>query len=124
MCWACILSVLRPLAVNSDHNVLFAPAQAKHILSSVQEFAAAQDSSELGNEEISYLARENKSLQNRLAEHQQQYTTTLNEVTSELSNTRREMVSGAPCPFLCSWDRKMELVYGPSCSPLSPLSLL
>ncbi|XP_077874768.1 centrosomal protein of 72 kDa isoform X1 [Ictidomys tridecemlineatus] len=66
-------------------------AQARHILSSVQEFAAAQDSSELGNEEISYLALENKSLQNRLAEHQQQYTTTLNEVTSELSNTRREM---------------------------------
>ncbi|XP_046286284.1 centrosomal protein of 72 kDa isoform X2 [Marmota monax] len=55
------------------------------------EFAAAQDSSELGNEEISYLALENKSLQNRLAEHQQQYTTTLSEVTSELSNTRREM---------------------------------
>ncbi|XP_046286286.1 centrosomal protein of 72 kDa isoform X4 [Marmota monax] len=66
-------------------------AQARHILSSVQEFAAAQDSSELGNEEISYLALENKSLQNRLAEHQQQYTTTLSEVTSELSNTRREM---------------------------------
>nr|XP_027799698.1 centrosomal protein of 72 kDa isoform X1 [Marmota flaviventris] len=66
-------------------------AQARHILSSVQEFAAAQDSSELGNEEISYLALENKSLQSRLAEHQQQYTTTLSEVTSQLSNTRREM---------------------------------
>ncbi|XP_047411269.1 centrosomal protein of 72 kDa isoform X1 [Sciurus carolinensis] len=75
-------------SLHGDQDFL---AQARHILSSVQEFAAAQDSSEPGNEEISYLALENKSLHNRLAEHQQQYTTALSEVTSELSSTRREM---------------------------------
>lgn len=68
-------------------------AQARHILSSVQELTAAQDSAALGNEGVSYLTLENKSLQSRLAEQQQQYTTTMNEVTAELNNTRKEMVS-------------------------------
>ncbi|XP_073933887.1 centrosomal protein of 72 kDa isoform X3 [Castor canadensis] len=66
-------------------------AQARHILSSVQELTAAQDSAALGNEGVSYLTLENKSLQSRLAEQQQQYTTTMNEVTAELNNTRKEM---------------------------------
>ncbi|XP_048224299.1 centrosomal protein of 72 kDa isoform X2 [Perognathus longimembris pacificus] len=66
-------------------------AQAKHILSSVPEFAAAQDSVSLGSEGISYLALENKSLQSRLAEQQQQCTTMMSEVTAELSKARKEM---------------------------------
>ncbi|KAM4875982.1 centrosomal protein of 72 kDa isoform 4-T4 [Thomomys bottae] len=66
-------------------------AQAKHILSSAQEFASAQDSAALGSEGISYLALENKTLQSRLAEQQQQCTAMMSEVTAELSKARKEM---------------------------------
>ncbi|XP_038439305.1 centrosomal protein of 72 kDa isoform X1 [Canis lupus familiaris] len=66
-------------------------AQARHILSSVQEFTTTQDSSTLVSEEISYLTLENKSLQKHLAEQQQQYRVKINEVASELSNTQKEM---------------------------------
>nr|XP_055164427.1 centrosomal protein of 72 kDa isoform X3 [Nyctereutes procyonoides] len=66
-------------------------AQARHILSSVQEFTTTQDSSTLVSEEISYLTLENKSLQKHLAEQQQQYHVKINEVASELSNTQKEM---------------------------------
>ncbi|XP_057395706.1 LOW QUALITY PROTEIN: centrosomal protein of 72 kDa [Balaenoptera acutorostrata] len=66
-------------------------AQARHILSSVREFTATQDSSTTVNEEISSLTMENKSLQSRLAELQQQYSVKMSEVVSELSDTRREM---------------------------------
>ncbi|XP_051006846.1 centrosomal protein of 72 kDa [Acomys russatus] len=66
-------------------------AQARRVLSSLQEFTAAQDSSALEKEGLSYLSLENKSLQSRLAEQQQQYTTTVNKVTTELTNTRREL---------------------------------
>ncbi|KAM9104492.1 centrosomal protein of 72 kDa isoform 1-T1 [Megaptera novaeangliae] len=43
------------------------------------------------NEEISSLTMENKSLQSRLGELQQQYSVKMSEVVSELSDTRREM---------------------------------
>ncbi|XP_067586138.1 LOW QUALITY PROTEIN: centrosomal protein of 72 kDa [Pseudorca crassidens] len=66
-------------------------AQARHILSSVQEFAASQDSSTTVSEEISSLTMENKSLQSRLAELQQQCSVKTSEVVSELSDTRKEM---------------------------------
>ncbi|XP_016067753.1 PREDICTED: centrosomal protein of 72 kDa isoform X2 [Miniopterus natalensis] len=66
-------------------------AQARHILSSVQEITATQDSSAIVNEEISYLTLENKSLQNHLVEQQQQYSEKMSEVVSELNNTRKEM---------------------------------
>nr|XP_030712468.1 LOW QUALITY PROTEIN: centrosomal protein of 72 kDa [Globicephala melas] len=66
-------------------------AQARHILSSVQEFTATQDSSTTVSEEISSLTMENKSLQSRLAELQQQYSVKMSEVVSELSDTRKEM---------------------------------
>ncbi|XP_059863195.1 LOW QUALITY PROTEIN: centrosomal protein of 72 kDa [Delphinus delphis] len=65
--------------------------QARHILSSVQEFTATQDSSTTVSEEISSLTMENKSLQSRLAELQQQYSVKMSEVVSELSDTRKEM---------------------------------
>uniref|UniRef100_H0VDB2 Centrosomal protein of 72 kDa n=1 Tax=Cavia porcellus TaxID=10141 RepID=H0VDB2_CAVPO len=65
--------------------------QARHILSSVQELVAAQGSTMTEDEEVSYLALENQSLHLRLAEQQQQYTTTMTEVTAELSSTQREM---------------------------------
>ncbi|XP_057566033.1 centrosomal protein of 72 kDa isoform X3 [Hippopotamus amphibius kiboko] len=66
-------------------------AQARHILSSVHEFTATQDSSTIVNEEISSLTLENKSLHSRLAELQQQYGVKISEVVSELSDTRKEM---------------------------------
>lgn len=66
-------------------------AQARRILSSAQEFAAAQDNSTILNEEISYLTLENKALHDRLAEQQQQYGVKMSEVVSELSSTRKEM---------------------------------
>lgn len=66
-------------------------AQARRVLSSLQEFTAARDSSALEKEGLSFLSLENKSLQSRLAEQQQQYTTTLNKVTAELNSTRREL---------------------------------
>ncbi|KAF5914915.1 hypothetical protein HPG69_009361 [Diceros bicornis minor] len=66
-------------------------AQARHILSSAQEFTATQDNSTIVNEEISYLTLENKSLQKHLAEQQQQYSMKMSEAVSELSSTRKEM---------------------------------
>ncbi|XP_024906266.1 centrosomal protein of 72 kDa isoform X5 [Pteropus alecto] len=66
-------------------------AQARHILSSVEELTATQDSSTTVNEEISYLALENKSLQNRLADQQQQYSLKIHEVVSDLERARKEM---------------------------------
>ncbi|XP_036135470.1 centrosomal protein of 72 kDa [Molossus molossus] len=66
-------------------------AQARHILSSVQDFTAAQDNSTLVNEEIGYLTLENKSLQNHLVEQQQQFSEKMSEVVSELNNTQKEM---------------------------------
>ncbi|XP_021542763.1 centrosomal protein of 72 kDa [Neomonachus schauinslandi] len=66
-------------------------AQARHILSSVQEFTAPQDSSTSVSEEISYLTLENKSLQKHLAEQQQQYRVKMSEAVSELSDARKEM---------------------------------
>ncbi|KAL1783068.1 centrosomal protein of 72 kDa isoform X3 [Sigmodon hispidus] len=66
-------------------------AQARHVLTSLQEFTASRDSSALEKEGISYLSLENKSLQSRLAEQQQQYTATVNKVTAELNSSRREL---------------------------------
>nr|XP_008522423.1 PREDICTED: centrosomal protein of 72 kDa isoform X1 [Equus przewalskii] len=66
-------------------------AQARHILSSAQEFTATQDNSTIVNEEISYLTLENKSLQKHLAEQQQRHSVKMSEVESELSSTRKEM---------------------------------
>ncbi|OBS77643.1 hypothetical protein A6R68_19968, partial [Neotoma lepida] len=66
-------------------------AQARHVLSSLQEFTAAQDSSALEKEGISYLSLENKSLQNRLTEQQQQYTAAVNKATAQLNHSRREL---------------------------------
>ncbi|XP_032965785.1 centrosomal protein of 72 kDa [Rhinolophus ferrumequinum] len=75
----------------SLHNNEAFLAQARRILSSAQEFAAAQDNSTILNEEISSLTLENKALHNRLAEQQQQYGVKMSEVASELSSTRKEM---------------------------------
>ncbi|KAK7812702.1 hypothetical protein U0070_011092 [Myodes glareolus] len=66
-------------------------AQARHVLASLQEFTVARDSSALEKEGISYLSLENKSLQSRLAEQQQQYTAVVNKVTAELNNSKREL---------------------------------
>ncbi|XP_044788646.1 centrosomal protein of 72 kDa isoform X2 [Bubalus bubalis] len=66
-------------------------AQARHILSSVQEFTTTQDTSTTVNEEISSLTLENKTLHSRLAELQQQYGVKMTEVVLELSDTRKEM---------------------------------
>ncbi|KAB0369784.1 hypothetical protein FD755_018777, partial [Muntiacus reevesi] len=66
-------------------------AQARHILSSAQEFTTTQDTSTTVNEEISSLTLENKSLHSRLAELQQQYGVKMTEVVLELSDTRKEM---------------------------------
>ncbi|XP_049504280.1 centrosomal protein of 72 kDa isoform X3 [Panthera uncia] len=66
-------------------------AQARQILSSMQEFTAAQDISAAVSEEISFLTLEKRSLQKLLAEQQQQYSMRMSEVASELSNTRKEM---------------------------------
>ena len=59
------------------------------------EFTAAQDISAAVSEEISFLTLEKRSLQKLLAEQQQQYSMRMSEVASELSNTRKEMVSHA-----------------------------
>ncbi|XP_060985377.1 centrosomal protein of 72 kDa isoform X4 [Dama dama] len=66
-------------------------AQARHILSSVQEFTTTQDTSTTVNEEISSLTLENKSLHSRLAELQHQYGMKMTEVVLELSDTRKQM---------------------------------
>lgn len=82
---------------------IFLLGQARHILSSVQELVAAQGSTMTEDEEVSYLALENQSLHLRLAEQQQQYTTTMTEVTAELSSTQREMVSKPDNVSISSW---------------------
>lgn len=66
-------------------------AQARHVLSSLQEFTATRDSSALEKEGIGYLSLENKTLQSCLAEQQQQYTATVTKMTAELNNTKREL---------------------------------
>nr|XP_020752390.1 centrosomal protein of 72 kDa isoform X4 [Odocoileus virginianus texanus] len=66
-------------------------AQARHILSSAQEFTATQDTSTAAREGISSLTLENKSLHSRLAELQQQYGLQMAEVVLELSDTRKDM---------------------------------
>ncbi|CAI9156688.1 unnamed protein product [Rangifer tarandus platyrhynchus] len=66
-------------------------AQARHILSSAQEFTATQDTSTAAREGISSLTLENKSLHSRLAELQQQYGLKMAEVVLELSDTRKDM---------------------------------
>ncbi|XP_045422484.1 centrosomal protein of 72 kDa isoform X2 [Lemur catta] len=72
-----------------SHEVFL--AQARHILSSVQEFTAAQDNLAVENEKVSYLTLENESLQSHLASQQQWYAAKMGEVTAELSRTRKEM---------------------------------
>lgn len=84
----CVEHVLSTLTL-STFSLL---AQARHILSSVQEFTTTQDTSTTLNEEISSLTLENKSLHSRLAELQQQYGMQMTEVVLELSDTRKEMV--------------------------------
>ncbi|XP_021114207.1 LOW QUALITY PROTEIN: centrosomal protein of 72 kDa [Heterocephalus glaber] len=66
-------------------------AQARHVLSSVQELAVAQGSVTPGDVEVSCLALENQSLHRQLAEQHQQYTETMDEGTAELSSTQQEM---------------------------------
>ncbi|XP_037655303.1 centrosomal protein of 72 kDa isoform X2 [Choloepus didactylus] len=65
-------------------------AQARHLLSSVQAFTAARDSSVV-NEEISYMTLENKSLQSHLVEQQQQQQAKVSELMAQLSMSRREL---------------------------------
>ncbi|XP_010601474.1 centrosomal protein of 72 kDa isoform X4 [Fukomys damarensis] len=72
-------------------------AQARHVLSSVQELAAAQGSAAPGDVEVSYLALENQSLHTQLSEQQQQYTATMSKVTAELSSTQQEMDTLRQC---------------------------
>lgn len=72
-------------------------AQARHILSSVQEFTATQDNSTIMNEEIHSLTLEKKSLQSHLAE--QQNSVKMSEVLSELSHVQEEVVSLACVVF-------------------------
>lgn len=95
MYWTCF--VYSSSFQHKCHNtILFLLlAQARHILSSLQEFTATQDSSAIVSEEINYLTLENRSLQKHLAEQQQQYNMKMSEVASELTNTRKEMVSRA-----------------------------
>ncbi|XP_026362409.3 centrosomal protein of 72 kDa isoform X1 [Ursus maritimus] len=66
-------------------------AQARHVLSSVQELTTTQGSSASVREELSCLTLENESLQKRLAEQQQQYHVKMSEAASELSNAQREV---------------------------------
>ncbi|XP_029796981.1 centrosomal protein of 72 kDa [Suricata suricatta] len=65
--------------------------QAKHILSSLQEFTATQDSSAIVSDEISYLTLENRSLQKHLAEQQQQQHVQMSEAEAELGSARKEV---------------------------------
>ncbi|XP_053449811.1 centrosomal protein of 72 kDa isoform X2 [Nycticebus coucang] len=66
-------------------------AQARHILSSAQEFTAAPDSSRAVGGETSRLAMENEALHSRLAELQQQHSAQMGAMTAELSHTHKEM---------------------------------
>nr|XP_005556584.1 PREDICTED: centrosomal protein of 72 kDa isoform X2 [Macaca fascicularis] len=65
--------------------------QARHILSSVEEFTAAQDGSATVGADVGSLALESKSLQSRLAEQQQRHAREMSEVTAELQRTRQEL---------------------------------
>ncbi|XP_070955265.1 centrosomal protein of 72 kDa isoform X2 [Macaca nemestrina] len=65
--------------------------QARHILSSVEEFTAAQDGSATVGADVGSLALESKSLQNRLAEQQQRHAREMSEATAELQRTRQEL---------------------------------
>nr|XP_011708591.1 centrosomal protein of 72 kDa isoform X2 [Macaca nemestrina] len=65
--------------------------QARHILSSVEEFTAAQDGSETVGADVGSLALESKSLQSRLAEQQQRHAREMSEATAELQRTRQEL---------------------------------
>lgn len=66
-------------------------AQARQVLSSLQEFTAARDGSALEKEGVGYLSLENKALQSRLTEQHQQYAAAVTKVTTELNNTKREL---------------------------------
>nr|XP_044994936.1 centrosomal protein of 72 kDa isoform X2 [Jaculus jaculus] len=66
-------------------------AQARNVLSSVQEPTAAQSSPAPEKEGAGSLALENKCLQRRLAEQQQQHTATVSAVTAELQDARKEL---------------------------------
>lgn len=101
MCWTYFVYTVSCHKCNNNTWFLLL-AQARHILSSVQDFTSTQDSSTTASEEINYLTLENKSLQNHLVEQQQQYSEKMNEVVSELNNTRKEMVSHAPPISFCS----------------------
>uniref|UniRef100_A0A8C9H2D0 Centrosomal protein of 72 kDa n=1 Tax=Piliocolobus tephrosceles TaxID=591936 RepID=A0A8C9H2D0_9PRIM len=65
--------------------------QARHILSSVEEFTAAQDGSATVGADVGSLALESKSLQSRLAEQQQRHAREMSEATAELQRTRQEL---------------------------------
>uniref|UniRef100_A0A8D2GCY3 Centrosomal protein of 72 kDa n=1 Tax=Theropithecus gelada TaxID=9565 RepID=A0A8D2GCY3_THEGE len=65
--------------------------QARHILSSVEEFTAAQDGSATVGADVGSLALESKSLQSRLAEQQQRHAQEMSEATAELQRTRQEL---------------------------------
>ncbi|KAG8512349.1 Centrosomal protein of 72 kDa [Galemys pyrenaicus] len=66
-------------------------AQARRILSSVEEFTSSPDSSTVVREEVNYLTLENKSLKSHLAEQQQQHSAKMREVVSALSSAHKEM---------------------------------
>ncbi|XP_031991662.1 centrosomal protein of 72 kDa [Hylobates moloch] len=66
-------------------------AQARHMLSSVEEFIAAQDGSAMVGEDVGSLALESKSLQSHLAEQQQRHAREMSEVTAELHRTHKEL---------------------------------
>lgn len=69
-------------------------------MSSLQEFTAARDGSALEKEGVGYLSLENKALQSRLTEQHQQYAAAVTKVTTELNNTKRELVSALCCLWL------------------------
>uniref|UniRef100_A0A8C3YCN9 Centrosomal protein of 72 kDa n=1 Tax=Catagonus wagneri TaxID=51154 RepID=A0A8C3YCN9_9CETA len=66
-------------------------AQARHILSSLQEFTATQDSSATVSEDTGYLALESESLHRHLDELRRQCGAQMSEVVSELGRTRKGM---------------------------------
>lgn len=92
ICWVCYVSV-SPLRTSTGNISFLLLAQARHILSSVPELTVAQDTSAGVSEEVNFLTLENKSLQNHLADQQQQHAQKMSEVMSELHEARQEMVS-------------------------------
>ncbi|XP_032135071.1 centrosomal protein of 72 kDa isoform X1 [Sapajus apella] len=66
-------------------------AQARHILSSVEELTVAQDGSTMVGEDAGSPALESKSLQSRLAEQRQRHAREMSEVTAELHRARKEL---------------------------------